>query len=115
MHRLWKRLWDEERGQNVPEYALVLVLVGLLGASVASAFGVTVHSTYSAVRAAITNQSPSGSNASDSASNAGSVSASSSSSSSSNISDSGSASISGIGNENGNGNGYRRGRALGHP
>jgi Flp pilus assembly pilin Flp len=118
MKQLWERLWDEERGQNVSEYTLVLVLVGLLGASVASAFGVTVHGTYSTLFAAIPNQSPSVSSASNSASNAGVSPASSSSSSSSDGSDSGSDSGSGNGKGNGNGNGYGKGKgnglALGH-
>jgi Flp pilus assembly pilin Flp len=116
MKRLWKRLRDEDRGQSISEYALLLVLIGLLAASAVSAFGGAVHSTYSTVYAAITNPAFAGATASDSASNAGGSPASSSSSSSSDDSgsDSSSGNSSGNGNGNGNGNSSGHGLALGH-
>lgn len=54
MDQLWKMLWGEEQGHNLSEFALLLVLVGLLAASVAAGFGVTLSGACSKAYAAVT-------------------------------------------------------------
>ena len=66
MDRLRKRLWREEKGQNVSEFALLMVLLALLGASVAGIFGLTVRSACWSVYAAVAKASSSASNTADS-------------------------------------------------
>jgi Flp pilus assembly pilin Flp len=104
MRQLWKRIWDEEGGQNLSEYALILVLVGLLAASVVSALGMTVRASYSTVYAAFAHGSSAASNISSSSNPASNSSDESGSNSASN-----SSSRSGSG---GSGNGNRDGRGL---
>ncbi len=47
MKELGKRLWCEEDGQDLAEYALILVLISLVAVAVLQAIGSSVHNLYS--------------------------------------------------------------------
>lgn len=99
MHHFLKKLWSEDRGQNVSEYALLLVLVSLFAAAVIGVIGPAVSSTCAKAYAAISSTSTSGSGSS--AISGGGASATNSSSSNN-----------GPGPGNGNAGGGGQGRAL---
>ena len=46
MKRLLKRLWNQEAGEDIPEYALLLVLICLSLVTAVSALGMAVNKTY---------------------------------------------------------------------
>jgi len=109
MLRLWKRLWNEDRGQNLSEVALLLLLVSLFAASIAGTYGITVSGAYSKVYVAVTNVSSSGSGSSATADN------STSSNSRAGLSGgSGASNTSSSGNGHWNSNRHGQGLALGH-
>lgn len=47
MVELLKRLWQEEEGQDLTEYALLLVLIALVAIVAMKGFGSAVSSTFS--------------------------------------------------------------------
>ncbi len=65
MFRLWKRLWREDRGQNLTEYSLLLTLICLGSVSTLAGYAAGLQAIYSnassAVAATSTSSSASGS------------------------------------------------------
>ena len=47
MQNLLKRLWQEEEGQDLVEYALLLVLIALVAATTVRTMGNSVRSVFS--------------------------------------------------------------------
>jgi Flp pilus assembly pilin Flp len=47
MPRLWKRLWRDDRGQNLAEFALLLALICLTATSSVWCFGLALKTNYS--------------------------------------------------------------------
>lgn len=47
MSKLMKRLWHEDEGQDLTEYALLLVLIALVAIVAMKTFGSAVSSTFS--------------------------------------------------------------------
>lgn len=47
MKHLCERLWREEDGQDLTEYALILVLISLVAMAILRSIGMMVHNTYS--------------------------------------------------------------------
>ena len=47
MQNFWKRLWHEDEGQDLTEYALILVLISLVAIVAMKLIGSTVHDVYS--------------------------------------------------------------------
>jgi Flp pilus assembly pilin Flp len=54
METLWKRLWYEEQGQDLTEYALILVLISLVAIASMKFFGSRLKNVYSNASANIT-------------------------------------------------------------
>jgi pilus assembly protein Flp/PilA len=50
---LW-RLWQEERGQDLVEYALLLVLIALAAAATIQTLGASINNAFSNANAALT-------------------------------------------------------------
>jgi pilus assembly protein Flp/PilA len=44
--KLWYRLWQEERGQDLTEYALLLVLIALAATAAMSTLGTTISNVF---------------------------------------------------------------------
>lgn len=53
MSRLWKRLWREDRGQNLTEYSLLLTLICLGSVTALAGYGASLQASYSSVSSAI--------------------------------------------------------------
>lgn len=47
MSQFWKMLWNEENGQDLTEYALLLVLVSLVATMSIKVIGSVVNNTFS--------------------------------------------------------------------
>lgn len=47
MRELCERLWRDENGQDLTEYALILVLISLVAVAILRTIGLVVHNTYS--------------------------------------------------------------------
>ncbi|HWZ56329.1 MAG TPA: Flp family type IVb pilin [Verrucomicrobiae bacterium] len=58
MKRLLKRLWKEESGQDLTEYALLLVLIALVAVSALQGLAVAINKVYTNVAANLTGQVP---------------------------------------------------------
>lgn len=43
----WERLWREQNGQDLTEYALILVLISLVAVAILRTIGLVVFHTYS--------------------------------------------------------------------
>jgi len=54
MQNLLKRLWQDEQGQDLVEYALLLVLVALVAASTVTTLGHTVANVFTSATADLT-------------------------------------------------------------
>ncbi len=54
MFRLWKRLWHEEEGQNLSEFALLLALICLTATSSVSCFSQALQTKYSNASSSVT-------------------------------------------------------------
>ena len=54
MQNLLKRLWQDEQGQDLVEYALLLVLVALVAASTVTTLGRTVAAVFTSATADLT-------------------------------------------------------------
>jgi Flp pilus assembly pilin Flp len=54
MSELWKRLWQEEEGQDLTEYALLLVLIALVAIAAMQTMGSAVSTVYSNAEANLT-------------------------------------------------------------
>ena len=54
MSVLWQRLWQEEKGQDLTEYALLLVLISLVAIAAMQVMGSAVSSTFSNASANMT-------------------------------------------------------------
>jgi Flp pilus assembly pilin Flp len=52
--RFWKRLRDEEKGQALTEFALLLALLSLTAMSSVSCFGVALQTKYSSASSSVT-------------------------------------------------------------
>jgi Flp pilus assembly pilin Flp len=46
MRGLWRRLREEDRGQDLTEYALLLVLIALAAVAAMSSLGATISSVF---------------------------------------------------------------------
>ena len=55
MRAALKRLWQEEQGQDLVEYGLVLVLIALIAITFIKGIGVTVSAIFSNANTAIAN------------------------------------------------------------
>lgn len=49
MIEFWEELWGNEDGQDLMEYALILVLVSLVAVAIVRSIGLTVFNSYSNV------------------------------------------------------------------
>lgn len=47
MGELCEKLWRSEEGQDLTEYALILVLISLIAVAIVRTIGAVVHNTYS--------------------------------------------------------------------
>jgi pilus assembly protein Flp/PilA len=54
MQNLLKRLWQDEQGQDLVEYALLLVLIALVAASTVTTLGTKVASVFTSATADLT-------------------------------------------------------------
>ncbi len=63
--RLWKRLWREDRGQNLTEYSLLLTLICLGSVSAVASYGAAAQAIYSSASSAIAATSTSTSSSSN--------------------------------------------------
>lgn len=54
MSRLLKMLWNEEEGQDLTEYALILVLVSLVALGTIRVIGSVVNNTFSTAASNLT-------------------------------------------------------------
>jgi pilus assembly protein Flp/PilA len=54
MKNLFMRLWKEEEGQDLTEYALLLVLIALVAIAVMSGLGAQIKSVFSNASASLT-------------------------------------------------------------
>lgn len=46
MREICERLWDDEQGQDLTEYALILMLVSLVAVAILRTVGAAVYNTY---------------------------------------------------------------------
>jgi pilus assembly protein Flp/PilA len=58
MKNLLKRLWKEESGQDLTEYALLLVLIALVAVSALQGLAIAINKVYTNVAANLTGQVP---------------------------------------------------------
>jgi Flp pilus assembly pilin Flp len=54
MQNLMRRLWQDEQGQDLTEYALLLVLIALVAATAVSKVGTAVSAVFSNAAANLT-------------------------------------------------------------
>jgi Flp pilus assembly pilin Flp len=54
MREVWTRLWRGEDGQDLSEYALILVLISLIAIAVLRVIGSSVHNLYSTANSNVT-------------------------------------------------------------
>ena len=54
MQNLLKRLWQDEQGQDLVEYALLLVLIALAAAATIKTLGASVNAVFSNASTALT-------------------------------------------------------------
>lgn len=54
MQNVLKCLWGDEQGQDLTEYALLLILIGLVGTASMAAIGQTVRNVFSNAAANLT-------------------------------------------------------------
>lgn len=54
MQNLLKRLWQDEQGQDLVEYALLLVLIALAAAATIKTLGASVNAVFSNANTALT-------------------------------------------------------------
>ena len=54
MRKFWKRLWFEEDGQDLTEYALILVLISLVAIAALRVIGSTVSNIFSTTTSNLT-------------------------------------------------------------
>jgi len=54
MQNLLKRLWQDEQGQDLVEYALLLVLIALAAAATIQTLGQSINKVFSNANAALT-------------------------------------------------------------
>ena len=54
MREVWTRLWRGEDGQDLTEYALILVLISLVAIAVLRVIGSSVHNLYSTASSNLT-------------------------------------------------------------
>ena len=54
MQTLLKRLWQDEQGQDLVEYALLLVLIALVAVSTLKTLGQTISSVFTNANTALT-------------------------------------------------------------
>lgn len=54
MGDFWKKLWRDEDGQDLTEYALILVLISLVALAILQVVGSTVHNIYSTASSNLT-------------------------------------------------------------
>lgn len=47
MVKIWRRMWQEDKGQDLTEYALILVLISLVVIVAVKVVGSTIHNLYS--------------------------------------------------------------------
>lgn len=57
MKDLLKRLWRDDRGQDLVEYALLLVLIALVAAAAIQGIGASINNVFSNANAAVTGYS----------------------------------------------------------
>jgi pilus assembly protein Flp/PilA len=57
MTELLKRLWQEEEGQDLTEYALLLVLIALAAITVMGTLGSAINNVFSTAATNLTNAS----------------------------------------------------------
>ena len=55
MQTLLKRLWHDEQGQDLVEYALLLVLIALVAVSTLQTLGKTISSVFTNANTALLN------------------------------------------------------------
>jgi Flp pilus assembly pilin Flp len=55
MQTLLKRLWHDEQGQDLVEYALLLVLIALVAVSTLQTLGKTISAVFSNANTALLN------------------------------------------------------------
>jgi len=58
MKSLFKRLWKEESGQDLTEYALLLVLIALVAVAALQGLATAINKVYTNVAANLTGQVP---------------------------------------------------------
>lgn len=54
MQNLLKRLWQDEQGQDLVEYALLLVLIALAAAATIKTLGASINNVFTNANAALT-------------------------------------------------------------
>ncbi|HZT71786.1 MAG TPA: Flp family type IVb pilin [Terriglobia bacterium] len=59
MMELLKRLWQEEEGQDLTEYALLLVLIALAAVAVMGTLGNTINNVFSKASSTLSSATPS--------------------------------------------------------
>jgi Flp pilus assembly pilin Flp len=71
MLRRLKRLWSEQRGQDLVEYALLLLMVALAAVAATHQLANSIGSTYSGMASSVTSDAQSGAGAGTAAGAAG--------------------------------------------
>ena len=61
MRDLLKRLWREDEGQDLTEYALLVVLIALASVTAMGGLATALGSTFSKIATALTTSAPAGS------------------------------------------------------
>ena len=54
MMDFWMRLWSEEDGQDLTEYALIMALISLVAMAALQVIGTTVHNIFSTASSNLT-------------------------------------------------------------
>ena len=54
MQELWEMFWRSEDGQDLTEYALILVLISLVAVTIVRTIGSVVYNTYSSASSNLT-------------------------------------------------------------
>lgn len=56
MNNLWRRLWHNEEGQDLTEYALLLVLIALAAVTAIKGLATAISSTFASVATNLSGQ-----------------------------------------------------------
>jgi len=59
MMEVFKRLWQEEEGQDLTEYALLLVLIALAAVAVMGTLGSSINNVFSTAASDLSSATPS--------------------------------------------------------